>query len=54
MSEKKSGHEQSLRCGHCQRLLAFAGTFTSFHIKCPRCKTLNHFTGHYMAGETPE
>ncbi|MBH0724344.1 Com family DNA-binding transcriptional regulator [Salmonella enterica] len=38
MSEKKSGHEQPLRCGHCQRLLAFAGTFTSFHIKCPRCK----------------
>lgn len=37
-------NEQQLRCGYCRRLLAIAGAFTTLHIKCPRCKTLNHFT----------
>ncbi|EBP4342181.1 Com family DNA-binding transcriptional regulator [Salmonella enterica] len=36
--------EKQLRCGQCQRLLAVAAQFSSLHIKCPRCKTLNHFT----------
>ncbi|MFP1817337.1 Com family DNA-binding transcriptional regulator [Lonsdalea quercina] len=43
MPEKKT-EQHPLRCGQCQRLLAFAGAFSSLHIKCPRCKTLNHFT----------
>lgn len=47
MSEKKN--EQPVRCGHCQRLLALAGSFSSLHIKCPRCKTLNHFTHSHRA-----
>ncbi|EBL8291874.1 hypothetical protein DLP14_14575 [Salmonella enterica] len=47
MSEKKSG--QPLRCGQCQRLLAVADQFSSLHIKCPRCKTLNHFTHSHRA-----
>lgn len=42
MKEKKN--EQLLRCGQCQRLLAVADKFLNLHIKCPRCKTLNHFT----------
>ncbi|HAT6801825.1 TPA: Com family DNA-binding transcriptional regulator [Citrobacter freundii] len=49
MSEKKS--EQPLRCGQCQRLLAIAGDCQRYnlHIKCPRCKTLNHFTHSHRA-----
>ncbi|TKV13932.1 Com family DNA-binding transcriptional regulator [Citrobacter sp. wls619] len=38
-------NDQPLRCGQCQRLLAVvAGPYLLLHIKCPRCKTLNHFT----------
>ncbi|MCX8984265.1 Com family DNA-binding transcriptional regulator [Citrobacter portucalensis] len=37
-------NEQQIRCGRCLKLLAVAGPFSTLHIKCPRCKTLNHFT----------
>ncbi|WP_420904479.1 Com family DNA-binding transcriptional regulator [Candidatus Magnetaquiglobus chichijimensis] len=35
---------EELRCGQCGRLLA-KGAGTRVEIKCPKCKTLNHFSG---------
>ncbi|HAV1239743.1 TPA: Com family DNA-binding transcriptional regulator [Salmonella enterica] len=37
--------DRPLRCGQCQRLLAvITGPYSLLHIKCPRCKSMNHFT----------
>ncbi|MBF0192498.1 MAG: Com family DNA-binding transcriptional regulator [Magnetococcales bacterium] len=35
---------EELRCGQCNRLLA-KGVGAPLEIKCPRCKTFNHFKG---------
>lgn len=32
-----------IQCGTCGKLLAKAKSFKQLEIKCPRCKTLNHF-----------
>jgi len=34
---------KSYRCIHCHRLLMRANCIGIFEIKCPKCKTLNHF-----------
>ncbi|WP_374557835.1 Com family DNA-binding transcriptional regulator [Aquitalea pelogenes] len=31
-----------IRCGHCGRKMA-EGQYITLSIKCPRCRTLNHF-----------
>lgn len=33
-----------IRCQICVKLLAKSGKFDNLQIKCPRCKTLNHFS----------
>ena len=50
---RASLHEEArsmveVRCGRCSRKLAVA-QFTELQIKCPRCRTLNHF----RAGKSP-
>ncbi|MDR1351241.1 MAG: Com family DNA-binding transcriptional regulator [Zoogloeaceae bacterium] len=44
---------QDVRCGGCNRKLGEARAFDRLAIKCPRCKTLNHYTG-FPAGHEPQ
>ncbi|MDR3351760.1 MAG: Com family DNA-binding transcriptional regulator [Zoogloeaceae bacterium] len=44
---------QDIRCGSCNRKLGEVGQFDCLAIKCPRCKTLNHYSGN-IAGHEPQ
>ncbi|NHR08028.1 Com family DNA-binding transcriptional regulator [Chromobacterium haemolyticum] len=35
-------YSKEIRCGQCGRKLA-EGAYLTLNIKCPRCRTLNHF-----------
>ncbi|WP_293765816.1 Com family DNA-binding transcriptional regulator [uncultured Aquitalea sp.] len=42
--------ENEIRCGQCGRKLA-EGQYLTLHIKCPRCRAMNHFKA---TSHTPE
>jgi phage FluMu protein Com len=44
---------QDVRCGKCNRKLGEIGRFEKLAIKCPRCKTINHYSG-IVAGSKPQ
>ena len=42
-----------IRCGQCARKLA-VGAVVSLTIKCPRCKTTNHYSSLHQDGLAPQ
>ncbi|WP_083917830.1 Com family DNA-binding transcriptional regulator [Uliginosibacterium gangwonense] len=43
---------QDIRCTQCGRKLA-AGRYLELHIKCPRCRAMNHFKAERPGAPQP-
>ena len=44
---------ESIRCSHCNRLLARASEVKALEIKCPRCKTITSLRATRLPSECP-